>query len=105
MGASKDFDVVYDMVSSPDPQDHKYEADVRPLLGPAGQYICINGSLLDFARSLISSRIGLNLQRRGFNLVDYKQRGTDLVALSNLVKQGTLRPIVAKEFPFTEDGL
>merc|ERR1712007_102931 len=64
------FDVVYDMVSSFDAWDHQYEPDVRPLLSASGKYVCINGSLMDFGRSLLSSFIGVNLQRRDFNLVD-----------------------------------
>lgn len=99
------FDVVYDMVSSTDPQDHQYEADVRPLLAPAGKYVCINGSLLDFVRSVVSNRIGLNLQRRGVNLVEYKQRSLDLQTLGRFAEEGRLRSIVARELPFTEEGI
>lgn len=99
------FDAVYDMVSSPDAGDHCYEPDARPLLRSAGKYIAINGSPLDFLRSIISGRIGINLQRRDFAIVEYKQRGSDLAVLAGLCEQGKLRPAVARELPFTEAGI
>merc|ERR1712079_424174 len=93
------------MVSSPDPQDHKYEPDARPLLRPGGMYVAINGPLLDFVRAILSNRIGVNLHRRHYKLVDYQQRGEDLALLRDFAEQGNLRPVLAHEFRFTETGV
>merc|ERR1712217_357388 len=101
----REFDAVYDMVSSPDPQDYGYEPEARQLLKPGGKYLAINGSQVDFLRSLISDRIGFNLQRRNFGIVEYKQRGSDLVWLAKCCNEGKLKPMVAKELPFTEAGV
>ena len=67
--------------------------------------VAINGSLTDFMRSLLSSRIGINLQRNGFSLVEYKQRGSDLAILAEFCEQGKLKPIIGQEYPFTEAGV
>jgi len=53
--AGKQFDVIYDTVSSFDPSDPNYEPELRPLLKDGGRYVAINGMRADWLRGAIVS--------------------------------------------------
>lgn len=71
----KQFDIIYDTVSSFAPEDPNYEPSMAPLLKQGGKYVAINGHPLDWIRGILdkfvfrplSGRIGL-VQRENYDL-------------------------------------
>ena len=69
----KQFDVIYDTVTSFAPEDPDYEPDMRPLLKQGGRYVAINGSPLDWIlgiweKILFKKYFGMKIQREHYDL-------------------------------------
>jgi len=99
-GEAKDeekFDVVYDCASySGHGEDYVQDSQRVLKVGPpAGQYVPINGS------KTMWMRCQLNLQPANTNLFVCKTSTQNLDAISKLVAEEGLRPVIAETLPFT----
>jgi NADPH:quinone reductase-like Zn-dependent oxidoreductase len=51
----RQFDMIYDTVTSFAPEDPDYEPSMRPLLVQGGKYVAINGYMMDWTRGIIDN--------------------------------------------------
>jgi NADPH:quinone reductase-like Zn-dependent oxidoreductase len=94
----RQFDIVYDTVTSFAPEDPDYEPQMAPLLKPGGQYIAINGHYADWVRGLLDAlvvaplvgRPGL-VQRKDYCLFLLDPSTRIINLLSGYFDQGLLR--------------
>jgi len=95
------FDVVYDCAShSGHGEDYAEEARAVLRVGPpAGMYIPLNGTLMQWLRSSVK------WQAANTHLFVGDPTTADLNIISKLVSEEGLRPVIAETLPFTAEGL
>uniref|UniRef100_A0A0G4HZJ6 Enoyl reductase (ER) domain-containing protein n=1 Tax=Chromera velia CCMP2878 TaxID=1169474 RepID=A0A0G4HZJ6_9ALVE len=76
-----------------------------PLLG--GKYVTIGGPTSDWMRAWVKRNWGWDFFPNGRELfwVRYAQSGGELGEIRSLAEEGKVRPVVALEVPFSEDGV
>ena len=107
----KQFDVIYDTVTSFAPEDPDYEPDMRPLLKQGGRYVAINGSPLDWIlgiweKILFKKYFGMKIQREHYDLFLLTPTTEKLERVATLLDAGKISPtIMDMTYHLTEDDL
>lgn len=105
------FDIIYDTVSSFAPEDPYYETAMRPLLKPGGQYVCINGSPMDWTRGMLEAFVfkplfGMSIQRPDFDLFVLHPTAANLDRLTKLIDEGSVpATVIDKVFPLDAEAV
>ena len=109
----RQFDVIYDTVSSPAPEDPDYSDVIEPLLKPGGRIVAINGSPLDWTRGVVEKFVlrgllgleDVSIQRPGFDLFLLTPARADLERLVAWFDQGALpTPPIDSAFYLSREG-
>mmetsp|Transcript_20254 Transcript_20254/g.26286 ORF Transcript_20254/g.26286 Transcript_20254/m.26286 type:complete len:398 (-) Transcript_20254:100-1293(-) len=101
ISSGKQFDIIYDTVSSFDPVDPDYEPSMAPLLKPGGKYVAINGWISDWWRCFMSRvtvpLFGFDVHRPNYELFLLTPTSEMLETLASLFdsKKLTEAPIAA----------
>ena len=107
----RQFDIIYDTVSSFAPEDPDYEPTMRPLLKTGGKYVAINGYPLDWTRAiwekiLFNPFFNVSIQRKDYDLFLLTPTSQKLHVLATMIDSGQVaKTVVDTVYPLTEETL
>mmetsp|Transcript_177507 Transcript_177507/g.569307 ORF Transcript_177507/g.569307 Transcript_177507/m.569307 type:complete len:315 (-) Transcript_177507:159-1103(-) len=97
--AEPKFDCIYDTVTSPDSGDTNYQPLIQTHLKTGGEYVCINGFMLDWVRAFMPRWLCSS------SMVMANHSKSDLERIAKWVDEGKIRPQVQEVLPFSKDGV
>lgn len=101
-GANTAFDMIYDTVSSGEPNDPNYYENLKLL---TKNYVSINGLKSQWGKAILSNMLKKDVQTANYDLYLPFSTSTKLDEITKLVSNEKLKIFIEKTFKFTEGDL